>query len=80
MFLSISLSEAMVFKPLASLFPSVPAENADSQSPLQMHYFRITMDGPPFYCAVPTLVIMLIQVGEPLPYLLLLSVFETVVP
>lgn len=44
MFFNISLSEGTVFKPLASPSPGVPAENADSQSPLQIDYFRITMD------------------------------------
>lgn len=38
----------MVFKPLASPTPGMPAENADSQSLLQRDYLRITTDGAPF--------------------------------
>lgn len=49
-----SLFEGVVFKPLVSPSPGVPAENADFQLPLQIDYFRITMDGAPFFFIIPT--------------------------
>ena len=75
----ISLSEGVVFKPLVSPSPGVPAENADFHFPLQIDCFRITVDGAPFFFIIPTRDYAQ-KVWEPLLYFFFLYVFEIVLP